>query len=237
VDHFGTTGEPPTHPGLLDHLSVRFMASGWSLKQLIREIVLSQTYRLAGGPSNSAAQYDPENRLLSRMNLRRLDAECIRDAILAVSGRLDLRAGGSTIPDGLKADYGFEYRGFRRSVYVPVLRNALPEMFEVFDFADPSMVVGTRHVSTVAPQALFLLNHPFVMEEARHAAERLLHTSDPDPVARVRRLYLLTVGRPPTDAEFELATRFLAGAEGEPAEALAQLVQALFASLDFRHVW
>jgi hypothetical protein len=74
------------------------------------------------------------------------------------------------------------------------------------------------------------------MEEARHAAERLLHTSDPDPVARVRRLYLLTVGRPPTDAEFELATRFLAGAEGEPAEALAQLVQALFASLDFRHV-
>jgi hypothetical protein len=170
------------------------------------------------------------------MNRRRLEAESLRDAILSVSGRLDLTTGGSTVPAGLSSDYDAHYPGLRRSVYVPVLRNSLPELFEVFDFADPSMVVGTRHTSTVAPQALFLLNHPFVMEEARHTAERLLREAGANATDQVQLLYRLTLGRPPTEAELNLAIRFLAGSEYESTAALAQLAQALFASLDFRHV-
>jgi hypothetical protein len=199
-------------------------------------MVLSRTYGLSTADDAAALAADPENRLLWRMNRRRLEAENVRDAILSASGRLDLTTGGSTVPTGLSSDYDVRYTGLRRSVYVPVLRNSLPELFEVFDFADPSMVVGARHTSTVAPQALFLLNHPFVMEEARHTAERLLREAGANATDQIQLLYRLTLGRPPTEAELQLATHFLAYAETEPTEALAQLAQALFASLDFRHV-
>lgn len=236
VDNFGTTGDAPSHPELLDHLAAQFIADGWSVKQLVRRMVLSRAYGLSTAEDPAALAADPENRLLWRMNRRRLDAESIRDAILSVSGRLDRTTGGSTVPAGLSSDYDARYTGLRRSVYVPVLRNSLPELFEVFDFADPSMVVGARHTSTVAPQALFLLNHPFVMEEARHTAERLLREAGPSRTDQVRLLYRLTLGRPPTEAELNLATHFLARAEHEATEALTQLAQALFASLDFRHV-
>jgi hypothetical protein len=235
-DNFGTTGDAPSHPELLDHLAAEFIADGWSVKQLLRRMVLSRTYGLSTADDAAALAADPENRLLWRMNRRRLEAENVRDAILSASGRLDLTTGGSTVPTGLSSDYDVRYTGLRRSVYVPVLRNSLPELFEVFDFADPSMVVGARHTSTVAPQALFLLNHPFVMEEARHTAERLLREAGANATDQIQLLYRLTLGRPPTEAELQLATHFLAYAETEPTEALAQLAQALFASLDFRHV-
>ena len=135
------------------------------------------------------------------MNRRRLDAECIRDTILAVSGQLRLEMGGPGFPAGPGRRLRLQgRRQTRRSVYVPVFRNALPELFEVFDFADPSMVVGRRNVSTVAPQALFLMNHPFVARPGpRHAARRLL--AEPGPrrsTARVDRAYRLALGRPPT---------------------------------------
>ena len=235
-DNFGTTGEPPAHPELLDHLAAQFIADGWSVKQLIRRMVLSRTYRLSTADDSAALAADPENRLHWRMNRRRLEAESLRDAMLSVSGRLDLTTGGSTVPTGLSSDYDARYTGLRRSVYVPVLRNSLPELFAVFDFADPSMVVGARNTSTVAPQALFLLNHPFVMEEAQHTAGRLLRAAGASKPDQVRLLYRLSLGRPPTETELNLATRFLAGAESESPEALAELAQALFASLDFRHV-
>jgi hypothetical protein len=240
TDNFGTTGEIPSHPELLDDLAVRFAGEdGWSVKRLVRRIVLSRTYRLSStiDADSKAAAVDPENRLLWRQNRRRLDAECIRDTILAASGTLRRDMGGPGFPAELSADYDYQDGQTRRSVYIPVFRNALPELFEVFDFADPSLVVGRRNVSTVAPQALFLMNHPFVLDQARQAARRLLAGPDRDDQARVVRAYRWTLGRPPTPAERALAVRFVAGAAGVPSEeAWALLFQALCSSVDFRYV-
>ena len=130
------------------------------MKRLVREIVLSQTYQQSG-TNAAAATADPENRLFARANRRRLEAECIRDTMLVVSGKLSLDRGGPAYPATLAADYGYKGNDNRRSVYLPMFRNALPEALEAFDLADPSMVTGRRNVSTVAPQALFMLNHPF----------------------------------------------------------------------------
>ena len=232
TDNFGTTGERPSHPELLDHLASRFIESGWSTRQLIREIVCSQTYRQVSTTNSVGQKADPENRLLWRMNRRRLDAECLRDAMLSIDGTLALDQGGPSYPEDLAADYGFVYTGTRRSVYAPVFRNALPELFEAFDFADPSLVTGARTTSTVAPQALFLMNHPFVIEHARTAAKRLQTevTSDGE---RIRLAYRRILGREPTAGERELALKFLSTGN---EFALAQLIQSLFASIDFRYV-
>jgi hypothetical protein len=234
-DNFGSTGERPTHPELLDDLALRFVEEGWSVKSLVRTIVNSRTYRLAssGSPGEQAA--DPENRLLSRANRRRMDAECLRDTMLAVSGRLRPEMGGPSFPPDLAADYGFQAVDECRSVYAPVFRNALPEIFEAFDFADPSLIVGRRNVSTVAPQSLFLLNHPFVLRQARAAATRVLSGPDTGDPARVERVYRLALGRRPTEAERRVALGFVA-AQPDRAEAWALLVQALFASIDFRYL-
>jgi hypothetical protein len=238
TDNFGTTGEAPSHPELLDDLAVRFMEGGWSVKGLVRRIVLSRTYRLSGADDPKALAADPENRLLWRMNRRRLDAECLRDAMLLVGGDLSEEMGGQSYPTDLAADYGFRHSGSRRSVYAPVFRNSLPEFFEVFDFADPSMVTGRRDASTVAPQALFLMNHPSVREQARLAARRLLDEKCSDDRARLDRAYRSALGRPPTDAEARIGLDFLAGpgASEDPEEGWAAIFQALFASVDFRYV-
>jgi hypothetical protein len=156
--------------------------------------------------------------------------------MLVVSGRLSLERGGPTFTPGLKSDYNYRHSGTRRSAYAPVFRNALPELFQVFDFADPSVPTGRRNVSTAVPQALFLMNHPFVVEQARHAAARLLAENWPSDAQRLARAYRLALGRPPTDAERRLAGEFLAGSPSAREEVWAQLVQVLFASLDFRHV-
>ena len=227
VDNFGTTGEAPSHPELLDHLAARFMGEGWSLRKLVREIVLSRTYQLSSHADGSALTVDPENRLCSRMNRRRLPAEAIRDAMLAVSGKLKLEMGGRTFPENRAADYGFEYTDTRRSVYVPVFRNALPEIFEAFDFATPTMVVGKRHTSTVPTQALFLLNHPFVHDQSMAAAEMLKRERDP-----ITRAYWLTLGRAPTAKERKLASEYV----GQSSSGLADLFHALFASVEFRYI-
>jgi hypothetical protein len=241
TDNFGTTGEAPSHPELLDSLAVRFMEEGWSVKRLVRQIVLSHTYRLATAADARALAADPENRLLWRMNRRRLDAECLRDAILCVSGQLRLDMGGPSFKPNLTADYGYPHQDTRRSIYAPLFRNALPELLEVFDGADPSMVTGRRNVSTVAPQALFLMNHPFIREQARRMADRLLALKNLDDDGRIARAYRLTVGRPPTEAEYRIARKFLTPpADGAKADNLhenwALFCQALFASVDFRYV-
>ena len=171
------------------------------------------------------------------MNRRRLDAECIRDAMLSVSGQLTAATGGKTFNKDLKSDFGFVQSDRRRSVYLPVFRNALPELFEAFDFADPSVSNGRRNVSTVAPQALFMLNHPFVIEQSKYAARRLLDGTDGgENEARVVRLYRLTLGRSPDEAEQSLALNFLQNANEDRSEAWTQLFHALFASIDFRYV-
>ena len=239
MDNFGTTGETPSHPELLDDLAARFLREGWSVKRLIRHIMLSHTYQLSTDTAPESMARDPDNRWWWRMNRRRLDAESIRDAMLFVAGRLELELGGSTIPKGISADYGQHYEGWRRSVYVPVFRNSLPELFEVFDFADSSVPVGRRNVSTVAPQALYLMNHPFVMDQAAAAARRTLAESGLDWRHRLERAVVRTLGRPPTDRETELARAFFgpAGEDGEVSEKRwAQYYQVLFSSIDFRYL-
>jgi hypothetical protein len=235
VDNFGTTGELPSHPELLDHLATRFVQDGWSVKRLVRSIVLSHTYRQAAKADAKALAADPENRLFGRANRRRLEAEAIRDTMLSVSGKLTAEHSGPTFPGTLAADYGFKHTATCRSVYLPVFRNSLPELFEAFDFADPSMVVGKRNTSTVASQALFLMNNPFAIEQAKHTAARLLAETHPADDARITRLYRLALGRTPTSGERTAAVRFLA-VQNDPKEAWATLVQALFASADFRYV-
>lgn len=238
TDNFGTTGESPSHPELLDFLAERFMEEGWSVKKLVRDIVLSRTYQLSTQGDQTALAADPENRLLWRMNRRRMDAECIRDAILAAAQDLKLGGAGPTIKPGTTADYGYADTDSRRSVYVPVFRNALPQLFEAFDFADPSTVTGKRNASTVAPQALFLLNNSFVMRNARLAAEHLLAQTAWDDHARIDRACRLALARPPTQSERALAQRFLrrGGSASGTSEAWTELLQGLFASIDFRYI-
>ena len=223
-DNFGTTGEAPSHPELLNYLAVRLQEQHWSLKSLIREIVLSQTYQLSSADHAGNLAADPENRWLWRANRRRLDAECLLDALLSVSGQLNPELGGNSIRPGTSADYGYQHDSSRRAVYWPAFRNALPELFQVFDFADSSTVTGRRSVSTVAPQALFLMNDSWVIAQARHAAHRLLtgtHSggdglaeSEPDDVACLDRAYRLAFGRLPTEAERKMALAFLGQAAG-----------------------
>jgi hypothetical protein len=231
TDNFGTTGEKPSHPELLDAMALQFVEDGWSMKTLVRRIVLSRAYRQESG----VEPRDPENRLWSRANRRRLEAESIRDTMLVVSGQLTRDRGGPTFGPGVAADYGYKHTDTRRSVYSPVFRNALPELFEAFDFADPSVTTGRRNVSTVAPQALFLMNHPFVLDQAGHAARRLLGMTELSDRDRVSYLYRQALGRPPADAESALIEAYLAEAGGRE-QGWSRVVQVVFASLDFRHV-
>ena len=238
VDNFGTTGESPSHPKLLDHLAVQFVQQGWSVKKLIRTIVLSRTYRLSS--SQDEQQEDPDNRLLAHMNRRRLDAESLRDTMLSAGGTLNFEMGGATFPASLKKDVGFRFQAPRRSVYVPVFRSSLPELFEVFDFANPSMVTGRRNVSTVAPQALFMMNHPFVRAQAKLTAERLLSESQAEEANHIDHAYLQILGRNATTAEISLSQKFLKSVidtskKGE-IEAWTQMVQSLFSTIEFRYL-
>ena len=261
VDNFGTTGEMPSHPELLDHLATRLMQHGWSLKSLVREIVLSRTYGLNSefGIRNSELKsstphstlptphsIDPENRLLWRQNRRRLTAEAIRDAMLLTSDSLDRTMHGRTLrnpkQDGPNANIGemtYVFDDSRRSVYTPILRNRLLELFEAFDFADPNLSIGRRNVTTVPTQALYLMNSPFVMDESRDAARELLAQPDLTDQQRVESAYRQTLGRQPTARERGIALRIVTpSAENTVPSPIAweRLFQALFASVDFRYV-
>jgi hypothetical protein len=235
-DNFGTTGETPSHPELLDYLALRFVEEGWSVKTLIRQIVRSSSYRMSAVDPVRAPEIDPENRLLRGINRRRLDAESIRDTLLVVSGQLRSDPpSGPSFPASLSADYNYKHSGAQRSVYLPVFRNALPELFEVFNFADASVSTGRRDTSTVAPQALFMMNNPFVLEQARHAAVRLLAENLPDDRARIERAYRRTLGRPPGEGERAVALRYLEKAS-DARLAWTSITHALFASVEFRYV-
>jgi hypothetical protein len=234
VDNFGSTGEPPSHPELLDYLALRFVEQGWSVKTLIREVMLSHAYRLASTPSPEATVVDPENRLLWRMNRRRLDAEAIRDTMLQVAGRLNRTIGGPTMKPGTKAERDYVFDDARRSIYTPVFRNRLLELFDVFDFADPNLCLGRRNVSTVATQALYLMNSPFVQAQAHAAAEKAL-TVPMDDAGRLDIAYRRTLGRLPTVRERELAMDYLRAAPDRIA-GWERLYQVLFACVDFRYV-
>ena len=180
--------------------------------------------------------------MLSRAPRKRLDAESIRDAILAVSGQLDLAMGGPTIKPGIKSEFGYTFNdptldGRRRSLYVPVFRNTLLDLFEVFDFADPNLVVGRRSSSTLPTQALYLMNSPWVAEQSRHAASRVLQWESSQK-KRIEYAHRLFLGRHPRPAEMQLAESFSGGAKSdeERLAAWSQICQALYSSLDFRYV-
>ena len=237
VDHFGSMGEMPSHPELLNHLAAEFIENGWSVKQLIRQIVLSRTYGMSGSQTTKAKKLDPENRLLSYRGRRRLDAECIRDAMLQISGQLDLTPGGSSIPASAKSEFGYQFKTLRRSVYVPVFRNTLHEMFEVFDFADPNLVVGRRNRSTLPTQALLLMNSELVMKQATSAAKRLLSAQQLADDERIELAYRWTLARTPNFNERGITQRYLEQHTDTDAEAVwSDVFQSLFGCIDFRFV-
>ena len=209
ADNFGATGEKPTNPALLDTLAVQFMMDGWSTKKLVRSLVLSRAYQLSTAHDSAANEIDPDNHLVWRASQRRLAAEAIRDAMLASSGQLDAApANGSlvsTVGDGyigrgIKPDVFTDYESNKRSVYLPVVRDFVPDMLEVFDFAEPSLVVASRDVTNVPSQALFMMNNDFVRAQSMAMAKRIL-ASPLDYPARVSLAYQLALSRKPTDAE------------------------------------
>ena len=209
TDNFGSTGEPPTHPELLDYLARQLIESGWSLKSLVRQIVLSRSFAMATTYDSDAHASDPDNTLLWRAHRRRLDPESLRDAMLTASGQLDLAPVDSTVNylgDQATAVGKNENRRrtdfLCRSVYLPVIRNDLPEIFEAFDFADPHATTGSRPRTTVATQALFLLNDESVIGAADALAGLLLATGDgAADAARADLLFLRVFNAPPDDAE------------------------------------
>jgi hypothetical protein len=244
-DNFGSTGETPSHPELLDALACRFVDLGWSHKRLIREIVLSQAYQMASAPEEAAIgdATDPENRLLWRQNRKRLHAECLRDSTLLVSGQLDLSRHGPAMREKTDSEYGYKFDSNRRSVYMPVFRNNLPDVFEVFDFADPNTPTGKRHVSTLPSQALYFMNSPAVIRAAQLAAESLLELDTSD-VKRIEIAFRRTLGRMPTDRELHLSQQYIGSVQQRSGAPSAQLlyawtgfVQALMGSVDFRYVY
>lgn len=218
VDNFGVLGEPPTHPELLDYLANEFVRDHWSIKRLIRSLLLTQTYRMSSAPSPESLARDPRNLLWQHMPLKRLEAEALRDAILAVSGRLDERMFGPSVPvyltpfmegRGRPASGPLDGAG-RRSIYLNVRRNFLNTMFLAFDYPTPFTSTGRRTVSNVPAQALTMMNSPFVVAEARRWAERALAEPAASSAERVGRLYLAAFGRPPTTPESVDALAFLA---------------------------
>jgi cytochrome c553 len=234
VDNFGVTGDTPSHPELLDHLAARFVYDGWSIKRLVRTIVLSRAYRLGSEAPAANVALDPANRWIWRHSPRRLEAEEIRDATLAAAGSLELsRAEASPVKDFKVVELrnnGPEARRLQaaarasrhRGIYLPLLRGLTPTSLEVFDFAEQGMVTGSRDTTTVAPQALYLLNDPFVRREALALANRLLGRGDCDDVERVNLAYRLTLGRTATSWELERVLRYVADYEGVARQILAQ---------------
>jgi hypothetical protein len=207
-DDFGHVGEPPSHPELLDHLAGRFVADGWSMKRLIRSLVLTRAFQLSNRPSPAAREADPQNRLLQHYPARRLEAEAIRDSILAASGRLDPRLNGPSIqPYREKANA--DRRLFpgpldgngRRSVYIKNNLMEGPRFLCAFNFPGGKVATGRRDVTNVPAQALALLNDPFVVQQAGVWAERLVARTDASVGARVEHMFQVGLGRPPEPGE------------------------------------
>lgn len=253
VDNFGRTGQPPSHPELLDYLAIRLIDSGWSRKAVIREIVLSRTFALSSEHNAANHAVDPDNRFFWRANRRRLSPEAMRDAMLAAADQLDLSPMDSTVwylGDQATAVGDNKVRRRTdfpcRSVYLPMIRNDLPELFEVFDFADPHITTGARNETMVPTQALFMLNDEMVMDAAEATARRVLSdTSAGDTGARIDHMFDLILHAAPTDGERDAIEQFLqqttqqlesAGNENPELDAWAAVCQALFASSRFQYL-
>ncbi len=251
VDNFGVMGEKPANAALLDHLAARLVANGWSVKKTIREVVLSRTYQLSSDFNRDNFNIDADNRLCWRQSQRRLEVEALRDAILQASGSLDLKPAQSSPIAKLPAgEIGNQKKGGgvfdadsalsnKRSVYIPIVRSGLPNMYELFDFAEPSMVNGDREVTTVATQALFMMNSAWVVQQSTIAAERVLAAPGvSDDGGRVDLLYKRTLGRPATTLERQRALKFVQEYPATSAKnaGWVALTQTLIACAEFRYV-
>jgi cytochrome c553 len=253
IDNFGRLGERPTHPQLLDFLATEYVRRGWSTKALHRLILLSSTYQMSTRPNDAALLADPANKLYWRFNRRRLEAEEVRDAVLAVGGRLDLTPGGSlsvfanreyvTNRDRMAQGYA----NTRRSVYLPVYRSAVYDVLQAFDFADPSTLEGNRATTTVTPQALFIMNSDLVAASAASLAERVQTQHPGDTTAQLAAAFRSVLGRPPSAAEqsqFQSHLELLTveyGAANTPPEtarnnAWRSLCRVLLGSNEFMYV-
>ena len=219
-DNFGQLGDEPANQPLLDWLAVEFIRNGWSVKRMHRLIVLSSAYRMSSAYDEKAAAADPENRLLWKANRRRLEAEPMRDAIIYLSGDLDLSMGGSIMEvrdrarvASTRARGNLDYDRNRRAVYLPVVRSSLYDVFGAFEFADPSVPNGNRGEAVVAPQALFMMNGSLMLRHTRRMADRLLERDDLDDAGRVRDTYERVLTRPPRSGEIDRALTFIANVD------------------------
>ncbi|MBB73352.1 MAG: hypothetical protein CMJ75_02430 [Planctomycetaceae bacterium] len=208
VDNFGVLGARPTHPELLDHLALKFISDGWSIKSLLRTVLLSQTYQMSSTLDPRQHEQDPENKLLHRMRMRRLQGEPIRDSILHISGELSSEMYGPSIPvhltkhmpgrgSGTFPSGPLDGKG-RRSIYILVRRNFLPPMMLAFDTPFPATCVGRRNVSNVPSQALILMNDPFIIQQMNKWAQKIVARKNESVEQRIERMYLRALGRPVT---------------------------------------
>ena len=246
-DNFGKLGELPDHPELLDWLALQFQASGWSVKSMHRLIMLSDAYQRSSSQPEGVAETDPDNRQFSHVGRRRMEAETLRDALLAVSDSLDLSVGGKTMPHKNFANLNAQsysrdpmlYASRRRSVYLPVLRSALYEMFAAFDFANPSTSNGDRGSTMVAPQALFMLNSDLVDEASEGLSARLAREAPGSDAERIALAHEIAFSRQVEASEIENWSAFLARyqeAAGDRAAAWKAMCRILIASNEFLYV-
>lgn len=254
TDNFGNTGQAPSHPALLDYLAIQFIEDGWSLKAIVKQIVLTRTYRMSSQFHPENYRVDPENKFIWRAVPGRLDAESFRDSILAVSGQLELKRpfgspvrvfGDGELGRSSSPDLVSNFPPYR-SVYLPTIRDAMPELIDLFDGADPNVVDGRREESNGAEQSLYLLNNSFIIEQADHFAEVLEERSE-NTGARVQLAFLRAYGREPTEGEYSGAIRFYKkivssmteeGMSKTDAESrfLSLFCQGLLASAEFRYL-
>jgi hypothetical protein len=234
-DNFGKLGDPPSHPELLDYLTLRFLENGWSVKSMHREIMLSATYQLSTDSDNHNSQIDADNRYLWRMNRQRLDVESWRDALLAVSGRLDetLHGPSTNLADANNA---------RRTIYGFISRHELDNMLRLFDFPDANITASTRAETTVPQQQLFVLNSPFMIEQSKAFADRIQKEAGPDSSDQVHRAYLVAYGRPADENELQIGVRYLQAQDNDDDKLINKLsriqryAQALLASNEFMYL-
>jgi hypothetical protein len=248
VDNFGTTGEAPTHPELLDYLARKFLDGGGSTKQLVRSLVLSRTYRLSSDNQHDLLEVDPDNNLYWRHDRRSLNAEAMRDAMLQVSGQIEHGRHHSMLPgaastdsalNNAKLDYPQIVSPKVRSVYIPIFReegrNAL---LDAFDFANPSFAVGKRTPGVRPTQSLFLMNNHWIMEQAEEAASRLLAESWGDDSLALESAYLRCLSRLPSPSEAAIHLTYLSlpTSQENPSKAWSGIFHALFSCVDFRYL-
>ncbi len=223
ASNFGLRGDMPTHPQLLDYLANEFVRSGWSQKAMHRDLVLSSTYALSSDSHDEGRLLDPDNRLLWRMNRKRLEVEPLRDALLVIADEMDWKTGGQA-----EAIYGAKFEdsqepraihdAARRTIYLPINRAALEEFFATFDYVDSAVSLEKRPVTTVPHQALFLMNHRLSLHAGWRLAKRMEQHSS-DTVERLKFAYAICFARAPTEQEIEAGKRFLQDVQSTSTEA------------------